>query len=96
MRHLQNLVIIFCAVLFIFGDILYAQSVGSSVDIGIRVTSEPPETVRINGSFGINVEVYLEDGSPDVPSGEDVVATVSLYDPNNIQISQLKSNFQWF
>ena len=96
MRHLQNLVIIFCAVLFIFGDILYAQSVGSSVDIGIRVTSEPPETVRINGSFGINVEVYLEDGSPNVPSGEDVVATVSLYDPNNIQISQLKRTFNGF
>jgi hypothetical protein len=93
MRYLQNLVIIFCGTFFICGDILYAQSVGNPVDLGIRVTSEPPETVKINGSFGISVEVYLEENSSTVPTGDTLTATVSLFDPDNIQISQYQKTF---
>jgi len=96
MRHLHSLVIIAFGLLFVVGESLYAQSVGNPVDLGIRVTSEPPETVKINGSFGINVEVYLEENSSTVPTGDTVTATVSLYDPDNIQISQDVTTFNGF
>jgi len=65
---------------------LLAQEAPSELDLGIRVISAP-DTVKINGVFGVVAEVFLEANSSDLPNGESAVASWSLLDPDGIVIA---------
>ena len=62
---------------------IFAQEEANFVDIGVEFTNAP-ETVKINGVFGITGRVYMENGSLDVPTSETIKVSIVLRDPNGI------------
>ena len=74
---------------------LFAQDNASNVDLGIRILSVP-DSVKINGIFGLVAEVYLDPNSTDLPSGETVEATVNLLDPDGIIIDSATKTWNGF
>jgi hypothetical protein len=73
----------------------FAQENPSNVDLGIRILSVP-DSVKINGIFGLVAEVYLDPNSTDLPAGETVEATVNLLDPDGIIIDSAAKTWNGF
>ena len=65
---------------------LYSQDseYPNNLDLGIRFDTNIPETVKINGVFGVSAQVYLEANSSTIPTGEWVEAKIELTDPDGI------------
>ena len=62
---LLSIFAMFCSFAMV-NNTLYAQD----IDLGIRFTTDPPETVKINGFYGVKVEVFMDENTSAIPSGE--------------------------
>ena len=73
------------------GQAFYPQD----VDLGIRFVTEPQTTVKINGLYAVTIEVFLEENTTDIPSGEIVMAKVQLAGPGGLPIEEITVDQHW-
>jgi len=88
--HILAFICFACSVTFVFGQN------NSNVDLGVRIINAPSE-VRINQVFGVNAEVYLDGNSTgQVADGENVTVTLSLIDPNGLNVDTVPFSYNGF
>ena len=67
------------------------------VDMAVRFAATPPGEVRINSVFGVSPQVFLDgNSSATVPQGQNVMASISLIDPDGIVLDSVTRNFNGF
>ena len=86
---LLSIFVMFCS--FAMVSTLHAQD----IDLGIRFTTDPPETVKINGFYGVKVEVFMDENTSAIPSGEIIRAKIDVIDPDGLPIDGLSYVKLW-